>query len=234
MKIEFLTPGSHADAYNDLSWNKRRKTKHNVEESLARVEAHIGDRLELPRKINVAFTDRRSYQAQVSGGWGTPRLDISITAGGYRLFGREEGLDGLMGHETSHLSDIVTGNNCAYNSGRRDRAVSEGKAMHLGVEIGGDEYHKPHTLGVRDGVEKKLAYDKLLGRNRVRALLSVLGVSRAGAGVDLEQVERATNPYKVGYTLVGDVMGWVGVGNVVDIHAQPVEFFVDTAKANHR
>jgi hypothetical protein len=230
MKVEFASTYMHDAPFVQLAIADRRQAKHNVDDSLTRVETFLDGQLELPPKVKVIFKDLDRIQtlAQVRD----KKLWISIGKNSY-VFKKPKLLDGLMGHETSHLSDEVTQNDCSAYFGLRQRSVSEGKAEVLAKEAVGSDHPGAWVNPRLDEAEEQLAYDRLLGQHRVATFLSQFGVGRhAGIGATSESLRAAVNKYRVGYTLVNDVMEWTDTGSVCDIHAQPTDFYVDTLRAH--
>jgi len=105
MYVDFGFNSLHSSAFVDLSRRKQRKVKERVEESIDRVAARLEGHIELPLRTKVKFIDSDEVDACVAG----MTLKINTSTLRYALK-RSRVFDGLIGHETSHLSDFRTGN----------------------------------------------------------------------------------------------------------------------------
>ena len=222
MKINFTS--EEPSFFDDLSRADRRKFKRTITDSLGYVASRVQGSIKLPEKMTVGFMDDPDILAEALD----EKLRVSLQAKPHLLDGGPI-LDGLMAHEASHLSDYAAANDCAGDSSQFSRIVKEGKAEKLGVEIGGEAYCESIWSGGLTGVERARAYDVLVGRWTTG--VEVDEVSQPAAA---EATGKKYSIYAAGYTLITDVMRWTGVESVLDLHAEPLDFFRDTLRAHYR
>lgn len=187
-----------------------------------RIEAvadNVSKSIELPKNLTVGW-DKNS--GELGSAW-FGRISVGRVL--VKLFrdGRYDLFDGVIAHELSHLSDdIRSAMRCWPNQLSLFRwLISEGKADHMGVVVGGANYCSSLIPDPSSRSDELIAY--ILGGGAD----ILLPAFRRGAK---ELHDKPRPVYAAGYSLVKRAIEFSGAETVTDIHHMPVGFFIAAAK----
>jgi hypothetical protein len=169
---------------------------------IGEVSDQLAPDLPFPAAIEVGIIEATD-STFAEAGLGT----IEFSQRSLELIGQRDVLRGLAGHELSHIADEEGDNDCSTSGKMLQTVIAEGKAEAVGIHIGGEAYYNEFCAQVPPELRADL-YWRLLRRPNVSA----------------KQVESFGGSYRVGLTLVHDVMRIVE-RPVLEIHAEPVAFY---------
>lgn len=140
MHVDFAPYSRQSAEFCNLGFFSRRKLVNRTAESFLTVGRVLEKSIELPRKVTIVFdrsqkpSSRNSAPAAAIAEEGTVRIMPTL----YSAYAkRRQFIDGVTGHELSHISDYHTGI-MQYES-TVDRFITEGKAEHVACGVVGEE-----------------------------------------------------------------------------------------------
>lgn len=227
MKVKFYPPSRNGDLFNSMQPGKRQQVKDGVADSLARVEACLGDRIELPATVHIGFPEMDpTIFAQV------PRarnLLINLRQTGWRMTQEPTIFDGLMAHESSHLSDYLRRPESIQQCHQTGHMlITEGKADHVAEIVGGGDFRDVLMQPLKTS-HRPILYGRLFpnaGEEPEPALAPVPALAPI-------QEPFSSYRYQLGYSMVDDALVHTGGGDIRALHAQPVDFFWEAARHHY-
>lgn len=225
MKVNIGRASRHSAEYCDLGRFERRRLNDHTVESFERVSAQLEQNIELPRKVTVVFDDGNSYRrrgdrvpAATAGADGV----VSIMPGLYRAYAiRERFVDGITGHELSHISDWHTGNLKTYRT-FFEKMLTEGKAKHVEREIVNFQLldragYRVVPVSAKIVDPLLLKYDKPTGfLGRAMQLARAVFEDPAAPELSLP-VEESQRKYVMGFHLVDHALAQTGM-SILELH----------------
>ena len=202
-----LRGGVHGEWFESKKQRTKKRIIREVVGATHDAIDHLDGRLALPSKVVLAFAGREGYYPYASAIGRT----IEVGPSGLDVTqGVEEALRGLMGHELSHISDVVTNNPASFGTDPIARIVSEGKAEAVAVDVGGVYY------------EEVLCDVEALQFEEVEPLLAKSKPSSSEA-----RFNELGGIYNIGLTLVSEVMAYHET-DIYSIHSEGLDFYRQT------